>query len=97
MNLHRRGESALCVYPYFPDKPATVEFLLNEITDLELADFSIQNVISSLTIERLTNKEGEVVFRLQMYPCYGLAGYIDAKQVQVKLIPGKSADHGSRW
>jgi hypothetical protein len=97
LNLQRRGESSLRVYPYFPDKPATVEFLLNGITDLELADFSSQNVISSLTIERLTNKEGEAELRLQMYPCYGMAGYIDAKQVQVRLMPGKSADDGSRW
>ena len=97
LNLSRLGPSVLRVYPYSPDKPATVEFCLSEITDLELADFSPQNVMSSLSIEQVNNEGGEVVFRLTMYPCFGLSGHIDAKQLSVNLIPGKSSDGGSLW
>ena len=97
LNLSRKAQSVLRVYPYYPEKPATVEFVLNEITELELADFSSQNVISGLTIEQVTNKEGEAVLRLQMFPCYGLAGYIEAKRLQLNLIPGRSTDGGRAW
>jgi Immunity protein 50 len=97
LNLSRKAQSILRVYPYYPEKPATVEFVLNEITDLDLADFSSQNVVSGLSIEQVINKEGGAVLRLQMFPCYGLAGYIDAKQVQLNLIPGWSTDGGSAW
>jgi len=38
--MARTGESVLRVYPYYPDKPAIVDFIFEEITDVELADFS---------------------------------------------------------
>ncbi len=97
LNLSRRAESVLRIYPYFPEKPATVEFLLEEITDLELADFSHQNVLGSLQVEQVTNQHGEPVYRLTLCPCFGLAGRIEAKHLRVKLIPGKSPDGGSQW
>jgi len=40
LNLARKGESTLRVYPYYPNKPATVVFIFEKITDVELADFS---------------------------------------------------------
>ena len=97
LTLCRLGESVLRVYPYAPEKPATVEFWLSEITDLEIADFSHQNVIFSLSIEQVTNENGEAVFRLTMLPCFGLSGRIDAKRLRVNHIPGKSCDGGSQW
>jgi hypothetical protein len=63
-------------------KPAIVTFILEDITDLELADFSCQNVISSLGLEK---RDG--VFRLTMGPCYGIAGFIDAKRISVDVAP----------
>jgi hypothetical protein len=97
LTLSRRDESVLRVYPYAPEKPATVEFLLNEITDLQLADFSNQNVIRSLTIEQVSAKQGESVIRIKLHPCYGLAGHLDAKEIRVNLRPGKSMDGASQW
>ena len=97
LTLQRQGESVLRVYPYYPEKPATVEFILNELTNLELAGFSHQNVVSALTIEQVTDEPGDSVLRLQLHPCFGLAGFIDAKQVRVNLIPGKSTDGISLW
>jgi hypothetical protein len=97
MNLARTGQSILRVYPYYPDKPATVNFVFEEITDLELADFSGQNVISSLGIEEVIDQTKEKAIRLTMSPCYGLAGRIDAKRLRVELLPGESPDGVSLW
>jgi hypothetical protein len=33
LSMARTGESRLRVYPYYPDKPATVDFVLEEITE----------------------------------------------------------------
>jgi len=97
LNLTRARESTLRVYPYYPEKPAIVEFIFEEITDLELADFSGQNVISSLTIEAVTDQTEKKAIRLTLSPCYGLAGRIDATRLRVALVPGKSPDSVSSW
>jgi hypothetical protein len=97
LNLSRTGESLLRVYPYHPEKLATVDFIFEEITDVELADFSGQNVISSLGIEEVIDQTKEKAIRLILGPCYGLAGRIDAKRLRVELLPGKSLDGVSLW
>lgn len=95
LRLARAGPSALRLYPYYPEKPAMVDFILEEVTDLELADFSSQNVISSLGAETVVDQTEEKAIRLTFGPCYGLAGRIDAKHVRVELVPGKSSDEVS--
>jgi len=97
LNLVRTGESVLRVYPYYPAKPATVVFIFEGITDVELAEFSSQNVISSLKTEEVIDQTKEKAVRLTMAPCYGLAGRIDAANVRVELLPGKSPDGVSLW
>jgi hypothetical protein len=59
--LARRGSSVLRVYPYNPQKPATVEFVLEDVTDIELHDFSCQNVIFSLDVETAIDQNGDKV------------------------------------
>jgi hypothetical protein len=66
------------------DLHAVVTFWLDEVTDLELADFSHQNVIFGLAVEPVA-----AGFRLALTPCYGIAGYIEAAQVSVSLEPGR--------
>jgi hypothetical protein len=95
--MARAGESRLRIYPHYPDKPATVDFVLEQITDVELCDFSQQNVISSLAVEAVTDQTGHQAVRLILSPCYGLAGRIDAKQVRIEVVPGKSPDGIGRW
>jgi hypothetical protein len=95
--LSRKGESILRVYPYYPDNPATVEFVLSEIDNLELVGFSHQNVISDLTVTQITGEQGGSLLRLELQPCFGLAGCLDAKQIRVNLLPGKSTDGVSQW
>ncbi|HET7890542.1 MAG TPA: hypothetical protein VFL34_03415 [Candidatus Sulfotelmatobacter sp.] len=97
LSLARKGPSVLRVYPHYPNKPATVDFILEEVTDIELHDFSGQNVIMSLAVERAIDQNGDPVYRLSLSPCYGLSGRIDAKSVGVELTPGKSPDGISKW
>lgn len=89
LSLVRKGESILRVYPYYPHKPATVDFIFENVTDIELQDFSGQNVINDLGIETATDQNGDKVYRL--------AGRIDAKSLRVKLSPGQSPDGVGEW
>lgn len=97
LSLSRVGASILRVYPYDPVKPAVVDFVLHEITDLSLNDFSRQNVISVLTVEKLPADDGAPIVRLTLGPCFGVAGHLDAKHVSIEVTPGKSPDGLSRW
>jgi hypothetical protein len=96
LSLHRSGPSLLRIYPYFPAKPATVEFILEDVTDLALLDFSEQNVIFDLKVER-AESQNETPLRLVLFPCFGLAGNIDAKSIRVDVTPGTSPDGVSQW
>jgi hypothetical protein len=96
ISLSRSGPSVVRVYPYSPDKPATVEFILEDVTDVELDGFSSQNVIFGLDIKKM-DQAGETYYRLMMSPCFGLAGRLDAKSLRVELHPGKSPDNVSLW
>jgi hypothetical protein len=95
--LARNGRSVLRIYPCEPKKPAMVDFVLEDVTDIELYDFSNQNVINSLRVETATDQNGDNVYRLILAPCYGLAGRIDAKSLSLQLSPGKSSDGVSSW
>jgi hypothetical protein len=95
--LARKKESVLRVYPYHPQKPATVDFILEDLTDVDLNDFSCQNVINSLEVETTIDQNGDRVYRVTLAPCYGMAGRIDAKSLRVELSPGKSPDGVSQW
>jgi len=91
-HLARSGESLLRVYPYYPEKPAAADFVLEGVTDLELWDFSSQIVIFSLDLESVVDQTKEKAIRLTLSPCYGLAGHIDARGLRVKRVPGESSD-----
>ncbi len=95
--LARRGQSVLRIYPYYPQKPATVDFILDDVTDIELNDFRCQNVVNDLQIEIATDQNGIDVYRVILLPCYGVAGRVDAKSLRIKLSPGKSPDGASNW
>ena len=96
LSLARSGPSVLRVYPYVPQKPAVVDFIFEEITDLSLEDFSPQNVISLLTAKKVTTKTFGQVIRVRLSPCYGIAGTIEAKRVRIEVVPGKSPDSVSQ-
>ena len=96
LSLQRTGPSLLRIYPYFPEKPATVEFILEEVMDLELRDFSGQNVIFDLEVEQGTCLD-QSILRLILSPCFGVAGKIGARAIRVDVTPGRSPDGVSLW
>jgi hypothetical protein len=80
LHLDRAKTSWLLIMTVY--KPAVVRFTLEDVIDLELADFSCQNVIAGLDLE----KKGDN-FRLILYPCFGIAGFIEAKHIEVEIVP----------
>ena len=97
--LNRRGPSSLHVHTwdmtnkvdergfYVQEKHAIVEFILEDIAEMDFNGFSRQNVIFGLDLD----KKGEG-FILTLDPCYGLAGTIEAKKITIKLKPGRPSD-----
>ena len=72
------------------EKHAVVTFTFDDISDLKLDDFSSQNVISCLLLTRRADR-----LRISLGPCYGIAGYIEAKAITVSLSPGKPSASGT--
>ncbi len=77
---------------YKIEKHCVVVFLLERISDLELADFSGQNVIFGLQIQKQ-----EAGYRLELSPCFGLAGYVVAKSIQLEFEPGVPIESKGRF
>ena len=95
VDLKRRGRSSVRIHAFrmtkevdatghfILDLHALVTFWLEGVSDLELADFSGTNVIFGLALEPVA-----AGFRLELSPCYGVAGYIEASRISVSLEPG---------
>jgi hypothetical protein len=95
LELNREGVSLLQIHTWNllsdvdgqgflkTDKHCIVTFLLEEIFNLEFVQFNHQNVIFGLEID----KQGDG-YRLTLSPCYGLAGFIDARSIRLKFDPG---------
>ncbi len=98
LHLNRKGNSFLRVHTwdttkevnekgyYVQAKHVVVEFIMESVSDLSLNDFSGQNVISGLGIEKTATG-----FRLALGACFGLAGTIDAEAISIQITPGKPA------
>jgi hypothetical protein len=95
VSLVRNGRSGLCVHGwsgtsdvdskgYFVrDHHVVVSFWFENVVDVDLTDFSNQNVIAGLSCEK--NEKG---FKVTLFPCYGIAGYIDAERLAITFEPG---------
>ncbi|MDP2997046.1 MAG: Imm50 family immunity protein [Bryobacterales bacterium] len=95
LHLDRTGASHICIRlvgrrPHtgmtepVAEGDTIVTFLLVAIDDLELHGFSVQNVISELTLSKT-----ESGIRLELWPCYGLAGWLDAEHVRIEFNPDR--------
>jgi Immunity protein 50 len=96
LHLDRRGISSLAVHTwemtkdvddkgyYIHARHVVVEFTMKDVIDLNLNGFNHQNVIFGLGIERTENG-----YRLTLDDCYGIAGDLEAKDISIRLIPGK--------
>lgn len=109
LSLNRSGVSELKIHGWIntgeigPDrtlllaKQAIVTFHLEQIMDLQLDGFSVQNVISGLELGYAKDRGRSDYFSLpqdpndvdiELMPCAGLDGYIRAKKVSVSFVPG---------
>jgi hypothetical protein len=96
LHLNRQGSSSLRIHTwdttkevnekghYVLAKHVLVEIILETVSDLSLDDFSQQNVISGLNIEKTDSG-----FRLVLGACYGLAGWIEAESLSIRITPGQ--------
>lgn len=64
-------------------KHVVVRFRASGISGLELTDFNHQNVIDGLILTRTESGS----FRLELEPCYGLFGFIEAQTVTIEIQP----------
>lgn len=82
------------------DKQAVVNFIFAGITDLSLEGFSQQNVIAGLLLQKardrgrsdfLRHSDSPEDIEVELLPCYGLEGFIRAREVKVSFRPGPPA------
>jgi hypothetical protein len=102
IELHRHGASYLRIHTwettrdvgpqgyYVQQKHVVVTFTVEGISNLQLEGFGSQNVISGLELQ-----QGDDEFELPMSPCYGVSGYIRAKQMRVSFKPGEPANQST--
>jgi hypothetical protein len=72
---------------YVLRKHAVVSFFLDRLKNIELSEFSSQNVIFGLSVTR--SAEGLQLF---LDPSYGVGGTLTAEAIRVKIEPGKPSD-----
>ena len=108
--LDRKGPSVLRLHGWIltnrdgsfaTEKHAIVTFTLQGIMDLQLEDFSAQNVIFGLNLRRapdrperrnrLTLAPLPQDIEIELEPCYGLSGFLRARSVAITFEPGKPA------
>lgn len=98
LHLNRKGNSFVRVHTwemtkevdqngyYVLAKHIVVEFILENISGLNLNGFNQQNVVFGIDLEKTDSG-----FRLTLQGCYGMEGSIDAERVFLRLVPGKPA------
>lgn len=96
IRLNRKGQSSLKLHVFqmtpevdergffVLDKHAIVTLLLQDVLDLELIGFSHQNVIFGLEI-----KQDERGVKIILEGCFGIEGWLIAKEAIVQIAPGK--------
>jgi hypothetical protein len=65
-------------------KHVVVTFLVGDITELELNDFSSQNAIMGLSIDIALDEQ----FRLELDPANGLSGVVQGRTLSISMEPG---------
>jgi hypothetical protein len=93
--MRTQGSSSIRVYTcgltgevhpngyYVQTKNVTVAFVLDDVVEVELQDFSIQNVMNTVTLVRTAD-----AFRVGLHPVYGIGGAVSARRLRIELEPG---------
>jgi hypothetical protein len=82
ISLHALGlDAGLQAREIMRYKHAIITFLLRDVVDLSLEGYSVQNVISEITIEPKDDH-----LRMQIWESTGTSGWIEAKAIEVDLM-----------
>ena len=85
IHLARKGQSHLVVRlaenPNYKNRP-DLKFIFNNVSDLELDDFSSQNILFDMHLE-----ESEGRWKLLLSPSYGIGGYVVAADITIMALP----------
>lgn len=114
LHLRRTGQSVLKLHSwiitgtvgpdgaYVRDRHAVVSFVFDEVMDLQLDGFGIQNVIGDLILRRAPDRPDRRDYlaldplpsdiEIELTPCYGLCGLIRARSVVIGFAPGGPDD-----
>jgi hypothetical protein len=68
---------------YVLEKHCVVTFSFEEIAGVDIGGFNAQNVIFGLTLNKV-----ESGYKLQLDPCYGLAGFLVGTGLGISFEPG---------
>ena len=95
VHLARGGSSWIDAHAWLPGPPAAdsgvlererecvVRITLSAVTNLDLHDFSAQNVVSRVSFDR----EG-AGWRVELHPCFGIAGVLWCEGLAFAVRPG---------
>lgn len=101
--LNRRVASQLSIHIWGmeniqPVRHAVVTLTIDDILDLELENFSRQNVIGGLLIRPLPERPERIPYyapviaanpvEIELIPIYGLNGFVRAGRVTLSFVPG---------
>lgn len=70
---------------YINEKDVVVTIKLRDVSDIDLSGFNHQNVIFSLQISPVDDG-----IKLELEPCFGMAGKIIAAQIEIEIEPFSS-------
>lgn len=105
--LNRRASSRVSIHIWGmvdidPVRHAVVTLAIDDIFDLDLENFSHQNVIYDLFIRPLPERPERKPYyapfaalkpiEIEFDPCYGLHGFIRAGRVRISFVPGLPRD-----
>ncbi len=105
--LNRLSTSTISIHiwgvdDFGPAKHAVVTLQINDILDLQLENFSPQNVIGDLIIRALPQREDRRAYysrdpkdgdvEIELIPIFGLNGSIRAGLVSLAFVPGMPQD-----
>jgi hypothetical protein len=105
LDLRRAGSSFMRIHAwnmtdrltsdgfYVLEKHAVVEFEMVDVRDLELIQFSKQNVISGLVLEPIENHPDGATIKITLGCCFGLCGQICCRKVRLKFAPGEPSSN----
>jgi hypothetical protein len=100
IHLNRSGPSYIDVHAfrmtsevtptghYRCDKHAVVTFAIEDIVEMELYDFNLQNVIAGLGFVSTE----ESLLKVTLHACYGAQGFLVARKITLSLSPGAPND-----